>query len=159
MNATYCLDNKKKILKELLEILSVILLSSVKMGIGGIPLSFVYKFSVLKSITTTSFGGCIGSFVFVNLSDVLLKMLHKWGIFKPKQKVKKKFTFSNRLVVNIKRKFGLLGISAVTPLFLSFPFGCFLAVRYFKDKKKITAYMFASTIFWSVTISLIKTFL
>jgi hypothetical protein len=146
-------------LKEYLEILSVILLSSVKMGIGGIPLSFVYKFSLLKSITTTSLGGCLGAFVFVNLSDGILKLLDRWGIFRPKKKIKKKFTYSNRLVVNIKRRFGLLGISAVTPLFLSFPFGCFLAVRYFKDKKKITAYMFGSTIFWSVTISLIKTFL
>ena len=146
-------------MKEYLEILSVVLLSSVKMGIGGIPLSFVYKFSVLKSITTTSFGGCLGAFAFVNLSDGILKLLAKWGLFKPKEKVKKKFTFTNRSVVNIKKKFGLLGISVITPLFLSFPFGCFLAVRYFKDKKKITAYMFGSTIFWSVTISLIKTFL
>lgn len=149
-------------MKEFLEILSVVLLSTVKMGIGGIPLSFVYKFSVLKSIATTTLGGCIGAFAFVNLSDLILKLLHKWGLFhnnKPNAKPKKKFTFTNRLVVKIKHKFGLFGIAAVTPLFLSFPFGCFLAVRYFHNKKRITAYMFASTIFWSVTISLIKTFL
>ncbi len=53
----------------------------------------------------------------------------------------------------MKQRFGLIGISLLTPLLLSIPLGSFLAVRYFKNKQRILIYMFASILFWSVSIS------
>jgi hypothetical protein len=68
----------------------------------------------------------------------------------------KKFTRKNKLIVRVKRRFGLIGIAFLTPLLLSIPIGCFLSVRYFKVKHKILIHMYVSVIFWSVSISSLK---
>jgi len=143
-------------MKDFWEIISVILLSSVKFSIGGIPLALGLGFPFFKAVTTTAIGGVIGTVVFVYISDFLIK---SWNKIKPEKKVdaiKKQFTWKNKIIIIVKRRFGLLGISLLTPLLLSIPFGCFLAVRFFKNKERILVYMFASVLFWSVSLSSFK---
>jgi ABC-type tungstate transport system substrate-binding protein len=97
---------------------------------------------------------------FVFLSDTLVKNYKKRKEEKKeKQQTEvpsKKFTRKNKLIVTIKKRFGIIGISLATPLLLSIPLGCFLAVRYFKNKQEIIAYMFGSILFWSVSIASFK---
>jgi len=144
----------------LLEILSVFLMSTVKFVFGGVPLALGLGFSFFQAVTVTSLGGFVGVTVFVYTSDKLIAYFKKRKILKqlenPNQIRKKSFTRTNKIIIIVKQRFGLLGISLLTPLLLSIPIGCFLAVRYFNDKQRILFYMFGSILFWSVSISSFK---
>jgi hypothetical protein len=140
------------------KIISVFLLSTVKFVLGGIPLAVVaYNFSFFEAVTVTSLGGFVGSTFFVYFSDKLIAYFKKRKAQKRlknnNQKRKKIFTRLNRsIIVVVKHRFGLLGISLLTPLLFSIPIGCFLAVRYFKDRHHILVYMYGSVLFWSVSM-------
>ncbi|MES2286015.1 MAG: hypothetical protein V4547_10030 [Bacteroidota bacterium] len=144
----------------LLEIISVFLMSTVKFVFGGVPLALGLGFSFFEAVTVTSLGGFVGVTIFVYTSDKLIAYLKKRKILKqlenPNQIRKKSFTRTNKIIIIVKQRFGLLGISLLTPLLLSIPIGCFLAVRYFNDKQRILIYMFGSILFWSVSISSFK---
>lgn len=135
------------------EIVSVFLLSTVKFVFGAVPYALFLGFSFFEAVFITSIGGFTGVLIFVNFSDWLMKKAKeraKKKRLENSQKMPKKiFTRRNKTIVFIKRKFGLVGIAFATPLLLSIPLGCFLAVRYFKEKPKIIAYMFAAILFWS----------
>lgn len=49
---------------------------------------------------------------------------------------KKKFTKTNKFIVNIKRKFGIYGVSMFAPLFLSVPIGSIITAKFFGHLKK-----------------------
>ena len=135
-------------------------MSTVKFVFGGVPLALGLGFSFFQAVTVTSLGGFVGVTVFVYTSDKLIAYFKKRKILKqlenPNQIRKKSFTRTNKIIIIVKQRFGLLGISLLTPLLLSIPIGCFLAVRYFNDKQRILFYMFGSILFWSVSISSFK---
>ena len=140
--------------KELIEILAVFVLSALKFGLVGVPTAVFAKWSIFKVLTVTISGGLFGTVLFTFLSEALIlsyKTIKK-KIAGADQKIKKKFTFTNKLIVKAKHRFGLLGIAILGPSVLSIPLGVFLAVRYFKDKKKIMTYFFVSIIFWAITL-------
>ena len=147
-------------MKILWEIVSVFLLSTVKFVFGGVPLALGLGFSFFKAVTVTSSGGFVGVIFFVFLSEKLISNVKK---LKEKSRIpdiqlssKKIFTRKNKIIVNVKHRFGLLGIAFLTPLLLSIPVGCYVAVRYFKNRHLILVYMFASILFWSITVSSFK---
>lgn len=138
-------------------IVSVFLLSTVKFVLGGIPLAVVvYQFPFFESVTVTSLGGFTGATFFVFTSEWLIeyykKQKQKRLDKKHIQKKKKIFTRTNKIIIIVKHRFGLLGIALLTPLLFSIPIGCFIAVRYFKEKQRILIYMFGAILFWSVTM-------
>ncbi|MBK7684343.1 MAG: hypothetical protein IPJ26_18620 [Bacteroidetes bacterium] len=65
---------------------------------------------------------------------------------------RKVFTKKNRRIVQIWKKYGLMGIAIVTPIFLSIPIGTIIANSLEARKKKILLYMFFSILFWSVAM-------
>ncbi len=148
--------------QEIWEIASVFLMSTVKFVFGAVPMALAMGFSFFETVVVTSLGGFTGVLFFVFLSDTLVKKFKAQKEKKKndptKQTDKKKFTKKNKIIVFIKRKFGIAGISLITPLLLSIPLGCFLAVRYFKNKQQIIAYMFGAILFWSVSIASFKLF-
>jgi hypothetical protein len=141
------------------EIVSVFLLSTVKFVFGAVPMALGMGFSFFEAVTITSIGGFTGVIFFTFMSDKLVagfkKRKAKREAEHPENK-KKIFTRKNRMVVRIKKRFGLFGIALMTPLLFSIPIGCFLAVRYFHNKQKILIYMFGAILFWSVSISSFK---
>ncbi len=143
-----------------LEIVSVFLLSSVKLVFGGVPMALGMKFSFFEAVIVTSLGGFTGVLTFVILSEKLLVYINKKAALKkaknPNLPEKKKFTRINKIIIIAKQRFGLLGFTLMIPFLIPIPLGCFLAVRYFSDKKKIIGYLFGSILFWSVAISSIQ---
>ena len=133
---------------EILKILSVFLLSAVKFGIGGVPAAVFANFPFFKAMLITISGGMTGVVVFTYLSDWINHKLQKMSSGKPK----KKFTLTNKTIVYVKKYFGLIGLSIITPLVLSIPLGVFLAVRYYHDKNKVIRYMFISITLWAVLL-------
>lgn len=66
---------------------------------------------------------------------------------------KRIFTSRTRKVVRIWRKYGLMGLAALTPVLFSIPLGTFFMSRLEKNKKKIIFYMFISITVWSLIIT------
>ncbi|MBN8703407.1 MAG: hypothetical protein J0M08_10100 [Bacteroidetes bacterium] len=135
--------------EELWKIVSVFILSAIKFGIGGVPAAIFAKFSFFKSVTITTIGGITGTVFFTYLSDWLIKGLKKVKDKKQK-KAKRKFTKTNRVIVWTKMKLGLTGIAVITPLFLSIPLGCFIAMRYYENKQRVILYMSVSIFMYAV---------
>jgi membrane protein DedA with SNARE-associated domain len=58
------------------------------------------------------------------------------------------FTPSNRRIVTIWQKYGLIGVALLTPPLLTPPVGALVATGFGEEKKKIFLYMFVSSILW-----------
>lgn len=69
-----------------------------------------------------------------------------------------RFTTSNRKFVNIWKKYGLVGVAALTPLILTPIGGTILAVSSGSPKERIIFLMFVSAAIWSVLLSSIVYF-
>lgn len=138
------------------EIISVILLSAIKFSIGGVPLAIFYKFSFIKAVTTTSVGGILGVFTFSFISEWIINASKKILKRRQENRIKKIFTWKNKIIVWVKNKMGLIGLAILTPTLLSLPLGLFLAVRYFKDRNKIIIYMSISVFTCSVILASLK---
>lgn len=70
----------------------------------------------------------------------------------PARAPKKIFTSRNRLIVKIRRSYGLAGIAFLTPLVLTVPVGAILANSMYKNKLQIYVYMLASFFFWAMLL-------
>lgn len=68
-------------------------------------------------------------------------------------KNKKKFSPNNRRFVNIWKRYGLIGVAALTPVLLTPIGGSLLAVSSGSPKEKIILYMLISAAFWSIVLS------
>ncbi len=66
---------------------------------------------------------------------------------------RKKFSESNRKFVKIWKKYGLIGVAALTPIILTPIGGSILAVSSGSPKEKIVLFMFISASIWSVIFS------
>jgi ABC-type antimicrobial peptide transport system permease subunit len=142
-------------LEKILQILLVVILSATKFLTAPIT-SLNIGFGYIETLLITTIGGLIGVFFFFYLSSAIMLMISKLSSHKSKQKPskpKKKFTWKNKLIIHIKREYGLIGLAAVTPVLLSIPLGTFLAARFFSDQKKVIGYLSASVIVWSVIVS------
>lgn len=156
------------------EIITVFVSCAVKLGLVGVPAAvFAFRFSFLETLIVCSSGGIFGTIVFTYLIDVIIKgfdlifnkyllgrLTRKITVFLDKRfpnrnKTKKIFSKKNRFIIRAKRSFGLVGIAIITPVILSIPLGVFLALRFFKDKKKIIFWMSLSVVFWTIVLYLI----
>ncbi|MCF8459223.1 MAG: hypothetical protein K9G46_00730 [Flavobacteriales bacterium] len=113
-------------------------------------------FGYLETLLITTLGGLLGVVFFFYLSSAIMLLMSKLSSSsnqKKAKKPKKKFTWKNKLIIHIKREYGLIGLAAITPILLSIPLGTFLAARFFSDQKKVIGYLSASVIVWSVIVS------
>ena len=142
-------------MEKVLQILLVVILSATKFLTAPIT-SLNIGFGYLETLLITTIGGLIGVVFFFYLSSAIMllisKLGSKWNKKKP-SKPKKKFTWKNKAIVHIKREYGLIGLAAITPIFLSIPLGTFLAARFFSDRKLVIGYLSASVVVWSVIVS------
>jgi ABC-type antimicrobial peptide transport system permease subunit len=138
-----------------LQVILIVILSATKFFAAPIT-SLNIGFNYLQTLMLTIAGGILGVVVFYYLSNVIaflfIKILKAVNGNKLPAKPKI-FTWKNRMIVNIVRKYGLLGVAVITPVILSIPLGTFLAARYFHDRNQVLKYLCASVVFWSVIIS------
>ena len=146
---------------EIWQIILIWLLSTVKFVLGAVPLALALGFSFWKTIIVTVTGGWVGMTLFVSLGEFIVKKTmqrKEKRRAEGKLKNKKNFTRTNKIIVYVKRNFGLPGIALLTPLLLSIPIGSIIAARYFRHKSKymILAWMYAAIVFWSFSIASYK---
>jgi hypothetical protein len=113
---------------------------------------YIMKMSVTETLIYTNLGGAIGTLIFVFLSDTLIKLWNNYWpeYLKLRDKKKKAFTKRNRRFVNIKVKYGLIGIVILSPVILSIPLGSFLTVKYYGARITNIIWLIAGQVFWSV---------
>lgn len=66
---------------------------------------------------------------------------------------KRNFSRMNKVIVNVKRKFGLIGLAIITPAIISIPIGCILAAKYFRTRSLTLPLLLLSTLLWSLFLS------
>ncbi len=141
----------------MIDIITTILLGTVKFGMT-FPLAIMeFKFSFFETILWINAGGILGIYFFAYLSEGLNKWINKQ--FRHRKdpqlsrespsKRKKIFTKRNRKIVRIKQRYGLAGIALSTPILFSIPIGVFLVVRYYPRVKTRFLYMISANVLWS----------
>lgn len=142
-------------MEKALQILLVVLLSGTKFLSAPIT-ALNIGFGFVQTLVITSLGGMLGVVFFFFLSGIIMKVASRvsnGSAEEKKVKSKRHFTWKNKMIVRVKRDFGLIGLAALTPTLLSIPVGTFLAARYFKNRTKVLGYLCASVLVWSVIIS------
>lgn len=97
-----------------------------------------------------------------NFTPVLFKVrFEMWVIHqKAKQNYAKKFTRRNKIIVQVRRRYGMWGIVILSPVILSIPVGAFLGFKYFRHNHRFIPYMILSIIVWGiVSVGLFSTFM
>ena len=138
---------------KIIEIVVLLLLSSVKFALAVGYMLFNKGFGYWETVMILMCGGTIGVFSFYFFGEWIM---HKWKAFRNSKKTPKKFTKTNRLVVKIRRKYGLIGLALITPVLLSIPVGCIIAARYYRFSYKVILYLIGSVVFWSFVLPLLS---
>lgn len=154
-----------------LKFILVVFLASLKYFLT-IPTALLIGLEYEYAVVAIVLGGVLGFFFFYLLSSRLILLFRKirkrtcqvlpvW--FKSRvrcvcayfssPKARIIFTRRNRLIVKIKRSFGLWGIVITTPILLSIPVGAFLANYYYPGNKRIIYYMVISIVLWGTLLS------
>jgi len=175
------LDENK--LQNLMRVVALILLSSVKFVAGPFVVYFnqKYDFSFLKTNLFTIIGGMLGVSVVIYLSPYIMRFWY-WlkllyykryskrdsyfsdptvDVSQPMEvhyryisgKKKKIFSPRSRRIVRLWKRYGFAGVAAITPVILSIPLGTFILTRFETKKKRILLYMFVSIVFWSFALT------
>lgn len=101
-------------------------------------LSFVETYIVCVA------GALLSAAIFFFSSEYFLKRAHKKRkelILKSLEtgiplKQKKRFTKTNKLIVRIKHKLGIIGVAFYAPLFLSIPIGTIITAKFYGKEKR-----------------------
>ena len=167
-------------MNEFVKILLIILLSSVKFVAGPPFAYFDerYDFTFFETVLYCVIGGMLGVWVFtffsieIQLTVNWIKRQLKKAVKKPqlfskprstegdieitylivdeKSDQKKVFSSRSRKFVRLWRKYGLAGVSFLTPVLISIPLGTILLNAFEDNKQKIFIYMFFSILFWAL---------
>lgn len=131
----------------LVKYLTVLLSSTVKF-VGGPIAGLATGLSYVETALFTALGMMTTVFLFTLVGKPLRGLLQRtlW-------KNKKRFTRRNRRFVYIWKRWGLLGVSFLTPLILTPVGGALLANLFGGAKMQIILYMMVSAFFWGFVIS------
>lgn len=131
----------------LLKYLTVYLSSTIKFAAGPVA-GLATGLSWLETSLFTAMGMMTTVLLFTLLGKPMRKLLQRtiW-------RKQKRFSRRNRQFVKIWKKWGIPGVSFLTPLILSPIGGAVLVNAFGGAKKDIIVYMLISAIFWGFTIS------
>lgn len=133
---------------EVAKYLSVIFASMIKF-FGGPLTGLALKITWIETAVCSVIGMMITVALVTFFGDYIQRFFTR--IFqRGEPKKKKKFTRSNRLAVRVRIRFGLMGISFLTPILFSPIGGAILALAFRYHKKDIMLNMLASACVWGV---------
>lgn len=137
--------------------LGLFILSATKYFAAVLLLLADKSISPIEMFAILIIGGVIGVFGFYFFGKVINMLVDKFLLLWKKELViKKRFTKKNRRLVKVKTKYGLIGISVITPIILSIPIGCFLARRFYSNEKKTLPMMLLGVLSWTVVFTTVK---
>ena len=163
----------------ILKIVSVFLVASVKYFWAS-PYSFGLKLNEWETLFFMEMGGILGfmfyyyffGFLFkelkllwpvvYNFTPVLFKVrFEMWLIRHRFKRVNaRKFTKRNKIIVNMRKRFGIWGLVILSPVILSIPVGALLGNKYFRHNHQFIPYMILSIILWGIiSVAFFSTFM
>jgi hypothetical protein len=154
---------------KLFKLLQVLFVSGIKFLFAPL-ISISYGFNYIQTALITALGGILGILFFYFLSKWIIRQYYRFSpaifsyfageklersmkILNDEYLPKKKFTRKNKLIINIRNKYGFFGIIILTPVLLSIPLGAFLARKYYSGRDHTLVYMSISAVIWSFFIS------
>ena len=106
--------------------------------------------SLIETIILTILGMMTSVVILINAGHSIKKWWYKTF---PRKKPRKKFTKKNRNFIKIWQKYGVIGVSILTPVLFS-PVGGPLLISYFgAPRRKVIFFMTLSAIFWSIVVN------
>jgi len=100
----------------------------------------------IESAIANVAGGIAGILVFTYLGSAI----SRWVVSRYPHKYGRKFSKRTRLLVKVKRSFGLSGIAFLTPVILSIPVGVLFSLSFTSDRRKVFWGMTASCVLWGL---------
>ncbi|MCD4729925.1 MAG: hypothetical protein K8R74_04960 [Bacteroidales bacterium] len=151
------------------KLIQILIVSGIKFLFAPL-ISIGYGFNYFQTVIFTTIGGILGILFFYFLSKWIISQYGKYcpivfsyftgekverakKILNCDQPPKKKFTRKNKIIINIRKKYGFFGIIFFTPILLSIPIGAFLARKYYSKKANVLVYMSISVVLWSFFMS------
>ena len=163
----------------ILKYINVIVIASLKF-FWATPYSYLFGLKELETFILIELGGLLGFLFYYYFFSLLLKELkliwpliyyvtprifkvrfeHWMDMRRYRRLTANKFTRTNKMIVRIRRNYGMFGIVVLTPVILSIPVGAFLGTKYFHHKNNFIPSMFLSIFLWGiVSVLLFSTFL
>jgi hypothetical protein len=133
--------------EELARAIPVYLASMLKFVFGPLG-GYAANLNIVTTILVTVAGAMTAVVAFAYFGDFLKNKV--LGRFFSRQK---KFSGRNRRFVTIWKKYGLVGVAALTPVLLTPIGGTLLAISFGAPRNKLIFYMFVSAAIWSVILS------
>lgn len=96
-----------------------------------------YLSCIAGAIVSATFFYYMSEFFLIRARKKHLKKIQEFKAQGKEMPKKKSFTWLNKFVVRIKRRFGIYGVSLFAPFFLSIPGGSIITAKFY-GKKKIT---------------------
>lgn len=144
----------------LLEILEIVVIASIKFAVAPF-IAEAQGFNFSESFVVTITGGIGGILCFTFIGDIIIYGWKRLISFfkKPSSSSKKKFTWTKKLIVRTRMKFGIAGIALITPSIISIPLGTFVIHRFYRKKWKNIFFLTGAVIFWGVVLNLAAQYL
>lgn len=127
---------------------SVYFSSMIKFIFGPLG-GYAAKFNIITTILLTVAGTMTVVLAFAFFGDFIRQRVLRRFINN------KKFSERNRKYVTIWRRYGLLGVAALTPILLTPIGGTILAISFGTHRNKLILYMFVSASVWAVIFSIV----
>ena len=154
---------------QVFKLIQVVILSGIKFIFAPF-ISIGYGFNYFQTVLFTAVGGILGILFFYFFSKWIIIQYSKYcpivfsyftgekveqakKILNCDQPPKKRFTRKNKIIINLRNKYGFLGIILLTPVLLSIPIGAFLAQKYYSKRSNVLFYLSISVVLWSFFIS------
>ncbi len=141
---------------ELIKVIGLVLFSSVKFLFAPSTVYFS-GYTYLETIGITIVGGTIGVLVFFYAGSYIFDWITI--TFQKKDKKKKVFSKRNRTIINVKNRYGIIGLAIISPSVISIPLGCLIAAKYYRGDKRTVPIFLAAIVFWSFTLTSISAFI
>lgn len=141
----------------LYEIFFLLAFSATKFMASALYILAIQRISLTSTFLILLIGGILGILIFYFLGAIINQLIDKLLSKRKKKKLPTTmFSSANRRIITIKSKYGLIGISFLTPLLFSIPLGCFLATRFYKKRSQTLLIMLLGVVFWTIILSFAK---
>jgi len=163
----------------ILKLLTVFLVASIKY-FWATPYAFGMKLNEWETIFFMEAGGILGFLFFYYFFGFLFKELKllwpivyhftpvifkvRFEMWRKRRQIQqlnaRKFTKRNKLIVMMRRRYGMWGIVVLSPIVLSIPVGALLGNKYFRHEHHFIPYMILSIVIWGiVSVAFFSTFM
>ena len=151
-------------MQEVLGILTVIATAMVKFLFTGL-VSYGMGYTFWETLLYMAIGSSAGMLLFYFTGSRVLewfRLRHVRRILERQSRgltPKRIFTRTNRTIVKVKARYGLLGLAARAPPTLSIPITAILAAKYFRHDRRTLPTLLSSVLVWSVVLSVAWSFI